>query len=388
MGCGNGVVESGETCDPVASCAQAQLACVSDDAMVRMPAGDSASCSFRCMETPRVCGAADGACPPGCAAAMDVDCAGCGNGRLDTGETCDPVASCQTAFDACVGDRDVVRIRTGDVGTCRFRCVPSPRTCGAGDGFCPSDCGPTRDADCAGCGNGRVEGSETCDPPARCLDQQAACVSDQDFVRAGSGDPASCGFTCTATPRMCGTADGACPMGCGPTQDRDCEGCGNGRVEANETCDPVAMCQEQARGCVSDNDVIRTPSGDPATCGFSCAEASRVCGAVDTFCPAGCSPVLDVDCEGCGNGRLEGTETCDPVMACHGPVRGVRERRQRGPDSRRRSGDLPLRVPDGDAHLWGRRRRVPDGLRADDGRGLRRLRQRSAGSGRDLRPGG
>jgi Abnormal spindle-like microcephaly-assoc'd, ASPM-SPD-2-Hydin len=265
-----------------------------------------------------MCGAADGACPPGCAAPMDVDCAGCGNGRLDTGETCDPVASCQAAFDACLDERDTVRIRTGDVGTCRFRCVPAPRTCGASDGFCPSmNCGPTRDADCAGCGNGRVEAGEVCDPPARCLDQQAACVSDTNFVRAGSGDPATCGFTCTATARMCGAADGACPMGCGPMQDRDCPGCGNGRVESPaETCDPVATCQEQSRACVSDNNVIRTPSGDPATCGFSCAEASRVCGAMDTFCPSGCSPVLDVDCAGCGNGRLEGTETCDPVAMC------------------------------------------------------------------------
>ncbi|HEY8922810.1 MAG TPA: hypothetical protein VIU64_00445, partial [Polyangia bacterium] len=36
---------------------------------------------------------ADSCCPAACTSLTDVDCAGCGNGMIDPGETCDPVAS-------------------------------------------------------------------------------------------------------------------------------------------------------------------------------------------------------------------------------------------------------------------------------------------------------
>jgi hypothetical protein len=315
-GCGNAVVEMGETCDPIASCAQKQLACVSDDAMIRTPGGNIAICSVTCAETPRVCGAMDGACPPGCTLARDLDCQGCGNGRLDAGETCDPVSACQAASDACVDDRDFGRVRSGDVGTCRFRCVTTPRLCGTADGVCPSACRLLQDPDCPGCGNGRVDLGESCDPLADCLARSAACVNDNAFLRSGGGDPAACGFACTAVARACGAVDGACPPGCGPTQDRDCPGCGNGILETGETCDPASECEMRAQACVSNESLIRTASGDPALCRFTCAEAIRICGVVDGSCPAGCSAVLDVDCAGCGNGRIEPGETCDPVTAC------------------------------------------------------------------------
>ncbi|HEX2660281.1 MAG TPA: hypothetical protein VHU40_18490, partial [Polyangia bacterium] len=40
---------------------------------------------------------ADGCCPAACTAASDMDCAGCGNGKLDPGETCDPRDTCPAA---------------------------------------------------------------------------------------------------------------------------------------------------------------------------------------------------------------------------------------------------------------------------------------------------
>src|SRR5207253_1599237 len=39
---------------------------------------------------------ADACCPAACTSLTDVDCAGCGNGKIDPGETCDPVAACKT----------------------------------------------------------------------------------------------------------------------------------------------------------------------------------------------------------------------------------------------------------------------------------------------------
>ena len=40
---------------------------------------------------------ADGCCPAACNAGTDTDCAGCGNQRIEPGETCDPPGTCPTS---------------------------------------------------------------------------------------------------------------------------------------------------------------------------------------------------------------------------------------------------------------------------------------------------
>ncbi len=312
--CGNGAIEGQETCDPLASCPQA---CPADGCRLRRLV-NAGTCTAACIDDglQTMCKNGDGCCPVGCNATNDNDCSVlCGNGVVEAGETCDPIASCMQKEAACVSDSTTTRTRSGDSGKCTFACVATMRTCGAADGACPPGCGPTMDRDCPGCGNGVVEAGETCDPVADCQAKAKACVSDNNTVRTPAGDPAACTFTCSSVPRVCGAADGACPAGCTAARDADCVGCGNGVVEAGETCDPVADCQAKAKACVSDNATVRTPQGDPTTCRFACQETPRLCGTVDGVCPANCGPTQDRDCVGCGNGRVDPGETCDPCNA-------------------------------------------------------------------------
>src|SRR6185436_14227178 len=311
--CGNGVVEraAGETCDPPSACTTQMTACVSDANYVRTSSGSVSACTYVCTTRPRACGPADTFCPTGCGPTMDVDCPGCGNGRVETGETCDPPSACMTQMTACVSDANNVRTSSGSVSACTYVCTTRPRACGPADTFCPTGCGPTMDVDCPGCGNGRVETGETCDPPSACMTQMTACVSDANNVRTSSGSVSACTYVCTTRPRACGPADTFCPTGCGPTMDVDCPGCGNGRVETGETCDPPSACMTQMTACVSDANNVRTSSGSVSACTYVCTTRPRTCGPSDTFCPTGCGPTMDVDCPGCGNGRIETGESCD-----------------------------------------------------------------------------
>jgi len=166
--CGNDAVEPGETCDPPESCASTcddGQSCTADLSM-----GSADACTFACAHSPiTVCGASEGCCPEGCGPTTDVDCPGCGNGRVegDLGETCDPPGSCAcTDDDVCTQE-----VTTGSADTCNLVCTHlAITTCTGGDGCCAPGCGPTTDSDCPGCGNGRIELElgETCDPPGTC----------------------------------------------------------------------------------------------------------------------------------------------------------------------------------------------------------------------------
>jgi Abnormal spindle-like microcephaly-assoc'd, ASPM-SPD-2-Hydin len=307
--CGNSVVESGETCDPISSCMDRERACVSDAATTRTRMGDPGRCTFTCRETTRTCGPADGACPPGCGPIQDPDCPGCGNGVMEANETCDPVTVCLERQRTCISDQSTIRTPGGDPAACTFTCVETPRPCGPVDSNCPAGCTPTRDADCAGCGNGMLDPGETCDPVSVCEQRAQACVSDASTIRAPMGDPDTCRFTCQETPRTCGPADSFCPPNCGPTRDRDCAGCGNGRVESGETCDPCRA--EDVRACVGDVNTIRTPRGSAEACTFACDVMPRPCRNGDSFCPSMCTRATDTDCPpGPGDTCGEGVPTC------------------------------------------------------------------------------
>lgn len=294
--CGNTVVESGETCDPISSCTARETACVSDATTLRTRMGDPGRCMFTCVEMTRTCGAMDRACPPGCGPTQDPDCAGCGNNVVEPNETCDPPSACRQQQAACVSDQSTIRQPGGDATMCTFFCRETPRACGPADMACPTGCTAARDPDCVGCGNGTLDPGETCDPVSVCNERSTACVSTRDIVRERTGDAANCRFVCRETPRMCGVVDGECPsMNCGPTQDRDCPGCGNLRVETGETCDPCDPAD--VRACVPDENTIRTPSGDPARCTFACATMARPCSLTsDGFCPTMCTRATDSDC--------------------------------------------------------------------------------------------
>lgn len=70
--CDNGLVEAGESCEPVAECSRREAACQSDQNTIRTRRGSAAACTFRCEESRRPCGPSDGNCPAGCR--RDTDC--------------------------------------------------------------------------------------------------------------------------------------------------------------------------------------------------------------------------------------------------------------------------------------------------------------------------
>ncbi|HXU06939.1 MAG TPA: hypothetical protein VN903_38565, partial [Polyangia bacterium] len=222
---------------------------------------------------------------------------------------------CTAQMAACVSDADNVRTSSGSVTACTYLCTATARACGPADGFCPTGCGPTRDIDCPGCGNGRVESGETCDPSSTCMTQMTACVSDANNVRTSSGSVTACTYVCTTTARACGPADGFCPTGCGPTMDVDCPGCGNGRIESGETCDvsPAAVICSSINCNDGDACTTDTRTGANATCNVACTHAAvTACTSGDGCCPSACNRNNDTDCAAvCGNGVVESGETCD-----------------------------------------------------------------------------
>jgi hypothetical protein len=103
--CGNGVVETGETCE-VEECNRRQAACRSDANTIRTGKGSAAACSFACQESPRACGPGDGACPAGCG--RDPDC-------LPRPSSCGHIEWCRKPF---APNQNLVICTTNDDARC------------------------------------------------------------------------------------------------------------------------------------------------------------------------------------------------------------------------------------------------------------------------------
>ena len=330
--CGNGVIEAGETCDTAiavgaeGACRENcddQIACTEDKLV-------GSGCNVTCISSPiTVCrlDQKDGCCPNGCTSATDADCpVGCGNGVVETGETCDTAiaagkeGACPSACDdqvACTVDR---LAGGGCTVACSHVSITSCST--VKDGCCPVGCNSTSDPDCpVGCGNGVVDAGETCDT-AIADNQAGACVKGCDDNVActadrivGSGCTAECSHSKITT---CSTVkDGCCPAGCNSQDDADCSpSCGDGVVSPDETCD-TAIAAGKAGACPSscdDRDSCTTDQLVGSKCSAQCAFApiSRCSSTSDACCPASCDANTDVDCAPvCGNGVVEHLERCD-----------------------------------------------------------------------------
>jgi len=270
-----------------------------------------------------------GLCPSGFACASDGFCYNdgtgpqfdaapdnCGNGKVEVGETCDPIELCPSSCDdgnACTDD-----IELGAAVTCNLTCIHDLiSACQDGDGCCPDSCNSDTDDDCsATCGNGEVDDGETCDPPESCpteCNDGNACTTDELI-----GSSSNCNVTCTFTAiRECTSGDGCCPAGCNANNDSDCSAsCGNGTIEAGETCDPPESCPTECsdgNACTIDNRV-----GSADNCNVSCTFTTIAqCVSGDGCCPSGCNNNIDSDCSAsCGNGSIEAGETCDPPGTC------------------------------------------------------------------------
>ena len=268
---------------------------------------------------------ADGCCPSFCTGATDVDCAICGNGVVEQGEACDPLTSCPStcAPKACQ------LFSVADAGTCRAACVAAglQTQCAGGDGCCPGGCTTATDSDCQpGCGNGVIDGAETCDvAPAGVLCSAITC-DDKDACTVDSrlGADTACNVSCAhsqITGCTAGARDGCCAPGCNATNDPDCAVvCGNGVVEApTESCD-TGLAGSCPTSCAQSACVL-PDLVNAGTCKAACVDQGRrqtscILAAKDGCCPGGCNATNDADCTAvCGNGVLEPGETCDATPA-------------------------------------------------------------------------
>lgn len=308
VGCGDGRIETGEDCDNGAAntdqkCAKPAYA---------NPPNACSTCTTSCTINTvlgEYCG--DNKCDNGeDMTSCPHDCTGCGNGIIETGEDCDDGAL-NTSTPCTTPTYNASAPKTCSTCTlsCHINTVVGPF---CGDHSC--DNGETQTscpADCTGCGNGLLEGTEKCDDGAGNTLTPCATPAYQSYPpKTCSTCTPSCTINTVVGP-FCG--DNTCQSSSGETTTtcpEDCTGCGNGILEsATEQCD--------------------NGSGNTTTCGppayqasgpLSCSYCSLTCQlktVLGPFCGDNqCNNGEDTtscpeDCAGCGNGILEGSEKCD-----------------------------------------------------------------------------
>lgn len=256
--CGDGLVRGSETCDDHGTAA-----------------GDG--CSATCRgETGWTCGGQPSACASICGDGLRRGSETCDDHGTAPGDGCDATCHTETGF-TCTGQPSVCTAVCGDglilgAESCDDGCGSPggafPGGCGStggafpapGDG-CDTSCEIEVGWGCSGqpsvcapiCGDGLVEGDETCD--------------DGDLT-SGDGCNAACrieaGFNCAGEPSGCVSI------------------CSDGLIVGSETCDDGDL--DNGDGC-------------NGICGI---ETGWAC----TGAPSACAPV-------CGDRRIIGSETCD-----------------------------------------------------------------------------
>jgi len=238
--CGNGVVESGEKCDPAAKdeASRCPSVCPVQNCMTYKLVNKD-SCQAQCIPdvAQTTCSNGDKCCPAGCNANTDDDCqAICGNNVQEPTETCDPLTNCPKS---CPQDRCNMRKLEGS-GTCKAACQTTQTITQRvnGDNCCPAGATYENDKDCEmNCDNGIVEGNETCDPRESCP-KSCPNIACQKYELKNDG---TCRAACVATEKIvaCVNGDGCCAPGCNANNDSDCPAqCGNGVIEKDEICEP------------------------------------------------------------------------------------------------------------------------------------------------------
>lgn len=253
----------------------------------------------------------------------------CNDGKVDLGETCDPLSTCPTDCPP-VG----CQLRALDNGgTCTAICdnTAVQTTCLNGDGCCPTSCSAKNDSDCtATCGNGIVEQGETCDGncPTSCTN--VGCETRTVQIDNMNPCTAHCVDAQKPISQCNATADQCCPSGCNVANDPDCGlgVCGNGTVDNGETCDPGLNSPKPCpTSCAPQNGCSIQTLQNPGTCMASCQSSTiTTCSNKDGCCAAGCNALNDSDCTAvCGNGVVEPGEDCDGNCPTSCPSQGCQE---------------------------------------------------------------
>ena len=230
--CGDGELDRGELCD--GDCPESRQSCPPPppEACARLRyVGSAQTCDAQCeYYEESSCVDDDGCCPSSCDGSNDNDCdqpgGMCGDGVLDPGELCD--GDCPEVRDCPAPPPEAcARVRVvGDASMCDAQCEGYQETsCIDDDGCCPTGCDFDVDSDCDApepfCGDGIVNGLETCDgdcptSASMCNDLNACTINGL------LGDASMCTAECTSTPvTACLDADGCCPTGCEGV-DSDC----------------------------------------------------------------------------------------------------------------------------------------------------------------------
>ena len=248
---------------------------------------------------------------PGCGTANANDLTVCIDGRIRC-RTCELLNGADGLSRDCdlMDDGDDGNSSCSEPTTCGDGLVDGAETCDdggttGGDG-CSATCQAEPGYECSGspstcstvCGDGVVIGTETCD---------------DGNTNAGDGCDATCqtenGYDCTGTPSTCTEI-------CGDSQIVGTETCDDGGTSAGDGCD--ATCQvETGYNCV----------GEPSVCNEVCGDGEVVggetCDDGGTSPGDGCSITCQVEggfqcvgapsvCTGiCGDGLVRGAETCD-----------------------------------------------------------------------------
>ncbi len=292
--CGNSVLDAGETCDPPGTCA---TTCQdADPCTVDTMTGSPATCDVVCDNAPITsCVGSDGCCPAGCDSGNDSDCSAyCGNGVVDSGESCDPPSSCPTSCDD--GEPCTTDSMVGSAATCNLQCYNDlVFFCSSGDGCCAAGCNQATDSDCSSvCGNSVCEPSEDCGScEADCgpcsVDPCAGftgtyCGATAQFPEGTSGTLYSCTGGVTQSTTVCSNgcvvALPGLPDYCGAGSCNDYgEACSSDSACCSGYCTSGHCCETGGMGAPGDS-----CGGDSACCSGNCDAGTCCYNATGPFC--------------------------------------------------------------------------------------------------------